>query len=184
MTFFTSTREKHLWLWSFLVFVTIISTLFIGRPLANQLRDQNIQAIFFLLGMILVGAAVVNHGLRWRPGKIEISVLLGIVAVYVMFFFRLGAPERSHLIEYSVLAIFIHEALIERKTLGKSLYKPALMALVITFLVGVADEYLQFFLPDRVFDPEDILFNGLAAGMAIGFSALLGWIHRRLVRSN
>ena len=176
MPFFTSKKEKNLWLWAVAVFAAIFSTLFMGMPLANQLRDQNVQAVFFICGMLLVASAVVVHGLNPKTSRIELSILLGIIAVYVMFIFRLGAPERSHLMEYSVLAIFIHKALVERATQRKRIMKPALIALVIAFLIGVLDESIQLILPNRVFDPQDILFNGIAVTMAIATRLLLHWV--------
>jgi hypothetical protein len=154
-----------------------------GRPLASQLRDQNVQAVFFVLGMLLVGAAILIYSVKAKPGKPEMSMLLGIAAVYIMFIFRLGAPERSHLIEYSVLAICIHKALIERAQHKKWIRQPAIPALTLAFLVGVLDESIQFFLPNRVFDPEDIVFNGMAVTMAIGARALLVWVRKRMVGS-
>ncbi len=36
------------------------------------------------------------------------------------------------------------------------------------------------FLPSRVFDPEDILFNVLAAVMAVAASVALGWARLRM----
>ncbi len=180
---FTSSREKRLWLWAFVVFATIYATLFIGRPLANQLRDQNIQAIFFLFGILLVGAAIIVHGLRTKPSKLEISILLGIIAVYVMFIFRLGAPERSHVMEYSVLAIFIHKALIERAHQRKLIVAPAFLAVIVAFLIGVLDESIQIILPNRVFDPQDILFNGIAVTVAVGASALLTEVRKRIEKT-
>ena len=180
---FTSSREKRLWFWAFAVFAAIFSTLFMEKTLANQLKDQNIQAVFFVFGMLLVAAAVIVHGLKTKPSRIELSILLGIVAVYVMFIFRLGAPERSHLMEYSVLAIFIHKALVERASQRKLILKPALFALAIAFLIGVLDEYIQIVLPNRVFDPQDILFNGIAVIMAIASSLLLIWARKRINKS-
>jgi len=181
MPLFKSTREKRLWTWTIVVVATIFSTLFIGQPLANELRDQNLQAVFFVLGMLLVGSAILAHGIQDKPGKIEITVLLGIIAVYVMLFVRLGLPERSHLIEYSVLAIFIHKALVERIAQGQAIRIPGLLALVSAFLIGVLDECIQSILPHRVFDPQDILFNGIAVTAAVGSSALLTWIRQRIV---
>lgn len=180
MSLFTSSREGRLWFWAFIVFATIFSTLFIGRPLASQLRNQNVQAVFFICAILLVAAAIIVHGLKTKSSKIEISILLGIVAVYVMLFIRLGATERSHLIEYSVLAIFIHKALLERTDQQKSIRMPAFLALVVTFLIGVLDESIQVILPNRVFDPQDILFNGIAVTMAIGSSVLLTWLSNRI----
>ena len=180
MTLFTSSREKRLWLWAIAVLVTIFSTLFVGQPLIRLLSDQNVRAVIFLLVMILIGAAIVMHALKTKPGKIELALLLGIVAVYTMFFLRLGMPERSHLMEYSVLAIFIHMALIERASQEHKILKPALLAFVFTLIIGVLDECIQIFLPGRVFDFIDIQFNGLAALLAIGSRVALQWVRKKL----
>ncbi|MCL6267665.1 VanZ family protein [Flagellimonas myxillae] len=179
MSIFTSSREKRLWLYAFAVLAAIFATLFVGRPLANQLRDQNVQAIFFLLGMLLVGSVLVVYGLRTRPGKIELTVLLGIIAVYTLFIFRLGAPERSHLIEFSVLAVFVHNALTERAANGKKVPWPFILTFIITFLIGILDEGLQRFLPNRTFDIEDILFDGMAIIAALITKLILGWVRQR-----
>lgn len=179
MPIFKSSREKRLWLYASLVLVAIFSTLALGRPLQEMLRDQNVQAVFFLLGMILTAAAILVHGLRVRPSKTELAIWLGLAAVYIMFVFRLGAPERSHLMEYSVLAIFIHKALMERGTQEKQILMPALFAFLATAIIGVLDECIQIFLPSRIFDPVDMQFNSLAALMAIGASMILQWIRKK-----
>ncbi len=176
----TTIKEKQYWFWAILVYVTILSTLFIGQPLANELRDQNVQAIFFLLGMALVATAVIFHGIVNKPGKIEYAILFGIIAVYIMFFFRLGAPERSHLIEYSVLAILIHKAFKERFASENKIFKPAIFSLFVGFVLGTLDESIQLLIPHRYFDPQDILFNCLAVTMAIVASLFLTWIRDKI----
>ncbi|GJM29599.1 MAG: hypothetical protein DHS20C17_22340 [Cyclobacteriaceae bacterium] len=179
MSLFTSSKEKKLWLYALLVCVAILSTLALGRPLQEMLRDQNIQAVFFLLGMILTAATVTVHGLSVRPGKTEMSIWFGLAAVYLMFIFRMGAPERSHLIEYSVLAIFIYKALLERLRDNSHFLLPALIAFAATTVIGVFDESIQKLLPSRVFDPLDMLFNSLAAFMAISGSIILQWARKK-----
>jgi len=182
MPLFTSKREKTLWIWALIVLVTIISTLFLGQPFARELRDQNIQAVIFVLGMLLIGVAIIFHAIRTKPGRFEIALIFGIAAVYLMFFFRLGAPERSHLIEYSALSILIHSAFIERINQGKTIRMPALLAVLLSFLIGVLDESIQLLIPSRVFDTQDIVFNGLAVSMAIGSRILFIWIRKLAVR--
>ena len=115
-----------------------------------------------------------------RPGGAEIAVALGVATTYLLVFFRMAIPERSHLIEYSVVAVFIYEALIERASHGRRVPLPALLAILATSLVGVIDECIQWFLPNRVFDPTDMLFNFLAALMAVGASVALSWARRRV----
>jgi len=179
MPLFTSSREKRFWLYALIVLVAILSTLFLGRPLQEMLRNQNIQAIFFLIGMVLTGATIIIHGLKVRPSKTELVIWVGLAAVYIMFVFRLGVPERSHLMEYSVLAIFIHKAFIERLSPKSQILMPALLALIVSIIIGVFDEVIQMFLPNRVFDRLDILFNSFAALLAISASIALQWVRKK-----
>ena len=179
MVHFTSKREKTLWLWVMVVLFVIFATLFVGRPLANLLENQDLQAIFFLIGMVFVGATILIHAVRKPRSGIELTLVLGIMAVYIMLFLRLGLAERSHLIEYSVLAILIHMALLERKKVKEGLRFPALFAMLLAFVIGVIDESLQLFIPERVFDPVDILFNGIVIVAAIGAYLLIHWIRNR-----
>ncbi len=179
MALFTSSREKQLWFWVALVILGIFLSLFIGRPLLELFSNQDIQAVFFLLGMALTGIIILVHGLKRKTRRTELILLLGIITVYLMLFLRLGLPERSHLIEYSILAIFIHNALHERFRENKGIYKPLLLSFVIAFLIGVMDELIQIFLPDRVFDLTDILFNGIVITVALTFNLILTLVSQR-----
>lgn len=179
---FVSKRERRLWGWTLVIVVGIYSTLGLAAQLASTVGDSPLFVVAFVVGMLLVGATVLTEGLKTRPGGIEIGVVLGIVAVYLMVFLRMALPERSHLIEYGVVAVFVYEALTERVNHGRRVRAPALLAVLITSLLGVLDESIQAILPSRVFDPQDILFNVLAAVMAVGASVVLGWARR--LRSN
>lgn len=77
--------------------------------------------------------------------------------------------------EYGVLAVFVYEALTERASQGRRVPVPALLAALATSLLGVLDECILAFLPSRVFEPIDILFNVLAAVMAVFAMVALGW---------
>ena len=89
-----------------------------------------------------------------------------------------GPEERSHLIEYGVVGVFIYEALTERASHGRRVPAVPVLAILATAAIGLLDEFIQVFLPSRVFDPLDILFNLLAAAMAVGASATLAWARR------
>jgi hypothetical protein len=179
MPLFTSKREKNLWLWVFVVILAIFSTLFLGQPLQALFNSQDVRAMVFVFVMVMVGTTIVIHAIKTKPSKTELTLIIGLIAVYTMFVLRLGMPERSHLMEYSVLAIFVHKAILERKVQGKPIRTPALVAFLITFSIGVLDECIQILLPDRYFDPEDIIFNGMAAFMAIGSNVILNWVRKR-----
>ncbi|MYD64682.1 MAG: VanZ family protein [Chloroflexi bacterium] len=181
MPLFASGRERRLWLWTLAVVVGIYATIGFGSTVAGVLREGGlIEASLFLGAMALVGATVVAQGLRARPGGVEVAVALGVAVVYVLVLMRVASPvERSHLIEYSVLAVFVYEALTERASQGRRVPSPALLAVFATALVGTVDECVQWLAPSRVFDPVDIVFNALAAVMAVLASRALGWARRR-----
>lgn len=175
----TSLRERRLWLWVLLATLAIFSTLFLGQPLADLMKNQNVQAVFFVAGMAMVAGAVTLHGLKLRSGLVEWSAFLGLLAVNLMLFLRLGLAERTHLIEYSVVAILVHRAVEERARNRKLVLPPALAAIVIAIGIGALDECLQIFIPDRYFDPVDIAFNSCAVILAIVAVVFMKWIRRR-----
>ncbi len=179
MALFKSKKERRLWIWTVLTLFAIFSTLFIGRPLAKLLSSQDVQAIIFSIVMLLIGTTIVLHALKFNPGKLELTIWLGIVSVYVMLFLRLGLPERSHLMEYSILAIFMQKAFVERFKPENLILKPAMYAFGLAIIIGILDEWIQRYLPNRSYDPEDIIFNTIAVSMAIGTSLFLTWLRSR-----
>ena len=180
VSWFASDRERRLWAWTAAVVVAIYSTLGLARTLAGALRDEGLLVAAFGLGMLLVGGTALVMGLGRRPGGLEIGVALGVATAYYMVLVRMALPEeRTHLIEYGVVALLIHESLKERARGSRHVPVPALLAVVATSAVGAVDEGIQAFLPTRVFDLEDILFNVLAAVMAVSSSAALSWARNR-----
>jgi len=181
MPLFSSARERRLWIWTLIVVATIYSPLGLARTLASELRDRGLISDAIWLVLIMIGAAIVIQGLKVQPRGVEIGVWSGIAAVYLMVFIRMNLPEeRSHIIEYTIVALLIHEALKERAGNGQRVVPaPAALAILITSLIGVVDEGIQFVLPSRVFDLVDIGFNALAALMAVTASTVLTWARTR-----
>lgn len=147
-------------------------------PALLGIFDERIGTAGFIAGTLLVWTALITAGFSSRPRIFELAVAAGIFAVFLMVFVRASLPERSHLFEFSIVALLIYEALLERRSNGRSVPVPFLVAILATFLLGLIDETLQLFVPHRVFDPEDLLFNLLAAVMAVSGVATL-----RLARS-
>ena len=176
--FFSSARERRLWGWTGATIVAIYATLGLASTLAQWLYHQQLSAFILLACMFLIGVTILTQGLSIRPGGLEIGVAVGIAVVYFMVFFRLTVTERSHMIEYSVLASFIYEALKERKKQGRNVPWPPLLAVLAASFVGVVDELLQLFIPNRHFDQIDILFNFLASLMAVVSMVILNWARR------
>ncbi len=182
MSIYRSGRERKLWIIALIVVIAIFASIGLASRLAETLRDRGLISTGFWVGIGLVALTVLVHGLKTKPGKAEIFAWIGIAAIYLLVFLRMHVPEeRSHLIEYSVLAVIIFEALLERRKQGANIKYPAVLAWFLTSSVGVFDELVQLMIPFRVFDPIDIFFNTLAAFMAIGSSSLLSWIRGKLI---
>ena len=182
MTLFSSKRERRLWLWVLVVMVAIYATLGLAQTLAETLEERGLLDIsigLFLLCMFLVGVTILTQGLRVRPGRAEVAVVIGVVTAYLLVLTRMTVPtERSHLIEYSVVGVLIYEALTERQSQGRRVPLPPVLAILVTVALGALDEGIQWLLPNRVFDPVDILFNTLAGTMAVAASVALAWARR------
>ena len=183
MGLFTSNKERKLWLYAGICWLGILSVLFLGNPLLTLLANQGVQAGLFLWGMFVVLLIILVHAFGKKSQRLDIILWLAIIAVFSMFLLRLGLPERSHLIEYSVLGVLIHAAFLERRDDYKGFWKASFQAAALTTLLGTIDELFQLFIPERVFDFNDILFNSFTALLAVGSRVLVHyikqWISRR-----
>ena len=176
----TSTKEKCLWIATIAVLAGIYATIGIAQPISNILQNNGLLTPLFFLGMLLVGITILIFGINKNPDKSFIGVSLGIAAVYLMVFIRIEIPqERTHIIEYGVVATLIFQALLERKKQGKKVSFPATYTILITGMAGTIDELLQGIIPNRVFDMRDILFNFLAGAMAVTAISILNWASKR-----
>ena len=71
----------------------------------------------------------------------------------------------------------IYQALRERARHGAGVRVPALLALVVTALLGWLDEGIQALLPNRVYDNFDVLSNAVAALIGIAGSVVVGRVN-------
>ncbi len=177
MSLFASDRERRLWLWTLAVVAATYTTIGLAGTLAGAVSQDVLGAGFFIC-LLLVMAIIVTQGLKTRPGRAEVGLALGIAVVFFLMFARMNisAAERTHLLEYCVVGVLIYEALKERTRQGRHVPVPALLAILATSIVGTLDESIQAILPNRVFDPIDILANFLGGVTAIGTMAVLGWV--------
>lgn len=183
MNLFSSKKEKQLWLYALICWILILSMLFLGQPLLQLFSNQNIQAGFFIFGMLLVAAAIAIHAFRQNSDKLSLILWLSLLTLFSMFLLRLGLPERTHLIEYCILAILIHEALLEKQKKSKSPWKVPLLAIGLTSALGLIDETLQLLVPNRFFDIKDIIFNSFAAILAVGSRVIVDTIRRKISKT-
>lgn len=184
MPTFTSLRERRLWFGVVFIVATIYATLglagqFAALIPANGVIENTFFGVFLVIVFVLFG-----NGMRKRTSKGEFWVTLGIVAAYAMAMLRLfvNPNERTHLVEYSIVAVLIYEALAERKRNGGNVWNPAIFTMLATALIGLVDELIQAVLPNRVFDPIDIGFNAFAGVMAVVSILVLSAVRNRFSR--
>lgn len=164
-----SSRERRLWTFVALVLAAIASTLFAGGPVAAVLRERAVVDAVVGVGVLLLALAVAGVAQRRRPGLVEVALVVGVGATIAMAVARMSIPaERTHLLEYGLLAVLLREALLERRRRGGSMRRPAVVAAAVASTVGVLDEVVQGLLPTRVFDLRDVGFNvGAAVGAVV-----------------
>ena len=179
--FFSSKRERRLWLALAIVLVAIYATLgqapaIVAALGADILASAGANLVFAIIALLVV---IPVFFIDKRLARAEIAVGAGILTVYLLAWLRLGSwEERTHLFEYALVAALIHEALLERRDNGRHVPAPALLALIASILLGFIDEAVQYFLPNRVFDIIDVAFNSIAATMIIGARWLLARVRR------
>ena len=181
MSFFSSKRERRLWFALVIVLAAIYATLTqapaivaaLGESILNSVGNNLVFAIIVIL--VVVPVFFIDK----RLGRAEIAVGMGILTVYLLAWLRLGSwEERTHLFEYALVAALVHEALLERLSNGRRVPAPALLALIISILLGWLDEGIQSLLPNRVFELIDVAFNSIAATMIIGARWVLARVRK------
>ena len=177
---FTSGLERRLWLWALATVIAIYSTLGLARDLAGFLRDRDLLDTTFFVVFSVVGLAIAVQAFTRKASVLEIAVGVGVIAVFVAVALRMALPEeRTHLFEYALVSAQIYHALIERRSNGRVVRSPGLLALVVTAVLGWVDEGIQWVLPDRVYDIRDVGFNALAALGGVLGTVALRWARRR-----
>ncbi len=122
---------------------------------------------------VLAVAAVVAALLRIRTHRLlrygAIALSLACAAWYSVAE-ATGNPDvdvvqRFHFVEYGVITFLFYRA-------WRALGDPAILVLPVLagLLVGTADEWLQWFIPNRVGEIADVLLNGVAIGCGLLFS--------------
>ena len=189
MSFFSSKRERRLWIALLIVLTGIYSTLGTAPEIVALIGARIVEnagtSLFFAMLALLVVLPI--FFIDKQVGRLEIVVGIGILSVFLMAWLRVGSwAERTHLFEYALVAALVHEALLERRDNGRRVPAPTLLGLLIALLLGLLDEGIQYLLPNRVFDPVDVAFNSLAATIIIGsrwlFRLLRTWVARLWAR--
>jgi len=116
--------------------------------------------------------------LGWRyatTGKKQILLRVVLLASLLLIgLFMQGLPEeRLHFLTYGLLGWLICWSVEAREKNENSLWLKTgwLLPCLLVWLAGGIDELIQWWLPVRVFDVRDIVFNGVAGMLGIALFA-------------
>ena len=171
------TRQRRLFTRLFLVYLGLI---YLTLPILPLVVDR-LKAIFgsgsiLYVTMILVGLplalSMVNLLRRTSPGEFARKFLpLYLAAVVLLIYLWNNPVEQVHIIEYGLLGYLAFRASGWGTPAGSR--RSLLTWTTLTLAAGVADEVIQHFLPNRVFDVRDVVINsicgllGILAGLAL-----------------
>ena len=156
----------------------VLAAPFIGeirRAILARFPGQFVAIIGGLIALAVAAALIaafarIRDRRGWRYGAIALS--LAIATVYAIAS-RTGDPqvdavERFHFVEYGLVTLLFYRA-----------WRPAgdasvlVLPILAGLLVGVFEEWFQWFIPARIGDVRDILLNGIAIGCGLLFSVAL-----------
>lgn len=180
MTWFTTTRERRLWIGVLAILAAILASAVFAGSLVAFLRSQALLGAAFAAGFLLAVATVVGIAVRGSRGA-EAWIVSAVLAAIAMIPVRSGVPalERTHLFEYGLLAVVLYEALAERRRHGAAVPPAGLAAVCAASTVGWLDEAVQAFVPGRIYDTRDVGVNALAAFLAVAAVGAIRWVRGR-----
>jgi hypothetical protein len=155
----------------------IYTTLGIARPIAEYLRSTGI----LLPTIIALFSSCMPFALFWRYRMISqknffLRILLIITLLCCAFLISALPEERLHFLTYGLAGWLICWSLEARRlAFSKALLKSPFLHQILIWLIpcllvwiaGGVDEMIQWWLPNRVFDIRDIVFNGTAGMVGV-----------------
>jgi VanZ family protein len=162
-------RKTRKWLAVALFTLVIFATLPFGPAIRNFLTEHFgkwfviwFVGISLLAGVVTIFAAVLRRERKFSV--IRFLWLLLIVFLYWQFLKRtFRVPiESVHFIEYGILSVLAYRAL--RESYAETWI--FVLVIVFTYTVGIADELIQWVLPNRVAEIRDVLFNAVSGVLA------------------
>ena len=127
-----------------------------GRALIGYAVLAALAAVFFGLVIRLV---VRREAGSWP--RLAWLTIIAAIFVYFTWTLRSNPEEAIHFLEYGALGFLLFRAW--RHSFPNVLVYPA--AFLLGCLVGLADEILQWILPNRLWDVRDLELNALAVGL-------------------
>lgn len=128
-----------------------------------------------LVAGVVSAVLAIRHQRRLRYGLIATALAVGTAYSLATSTgnANVDAVERFHFVEYGLLTVLFYRA-----WRHDPLPVAILSSLLSVFIVGTADEWIQWLVPGRVGEWRDVLLNGVAIGCGLLFSLGLFGIPR------
>ena len=173
--------------WDLALGLTWVGLIFLGMYYGRALGPwfQGARGVWAMALLSLAGAGFAAWA-AWRvwrlPGEERagrgLGALLCLGGMGLLAWWQPLLIERTHLVLYGVLGLLAWRAAGHWSGGAPRL----LWAGACCALVGLADEVAQYFHPQRVFDPRDVITNALSAWLAMAAVTLLTPVSFRRVR--
>lgn len=166
-------RRSAGWRWVMAWTIFIYVSAFYAVPLAREMFTYlNMNALMGMIfgALVLTGAVIwtIKTGCFQVPPKKRVLMFITLIVFIVAYWTAERHAKRFHLIEYSVLAYLFYRVLrLDFK--GARLW---LFAFLGALLVGLGDEILQRWIPERVSSWPDLFINIQGALFGLIFPAL------------
>ncbi len=164
----------------FIVAITVAIAVVLSAPFVGYVRGWiratfpgHFVAIVTVLAAGLLSAALVAAGMRIRERRLEryAGIVASIALAVAYSLYNAGenpesnAVERFHFLEYGLVTFLFYRAW---RPLGD--LAVLLLPMLAGLIVGAAEEWLQWFIPNRVGEFRDIVLNTAAITSGLLFS--------------
>jgi len=150
----------------------IYSIIPIGRPLATYFEKATPFEFLLNLGYIGIVFSLIVI-LFWKRGFQHLFtyfLFIGSLLLFSFLMFKTRFPvEKIHLVEYCLLSIFIFRAVYID---FRNVFAWLITLVAVTF-IGWGEEFIQYFVPNRVYDTFDILINTVGGLFGLIFTSLV-----------
>lgn len=153
--------------WAVLWTLATFALLPFGRAIVEPLRHNGLLAYSIMLVLVLAGVASAGFiRLARQRGLSSAAALLALVSIgttLVGVWFLVGRiEERWHIVQYGVLGALVLAPQIVGRSQTTALGVPLVRSALAVGAVGWLDEGIQYLLPSRVYDLNDVVLNAIA----------------------
>ena len=127
---------------------------------AGSVSYLGIISVFVIIMPLLL---CMVYRVRARMSPYLVFAFVSLLYGYILFVYSEYPAERLHLVQYGLMSFLLLRAL-RLEVSGNGAY---LGAFALTAFFGIGDEVIQWILPHRFFQIEDVLLNTISGGLGL-----------------